>query len=139
MGLVLTIDPDSHMTDIPKHIAREQLVSIIGNLLDNAFEATLAHKGAGGEVGLTMTDLGNDLIFEIEDQGAGIPLEEQGRIFKRGVSTKDEPGHGIGLHLVNQLLGRIGATVTIESGDNGGSRFTVYIPKNKPSIDLESI
>lgn len=139
MGLILSIDPESHMTDIPSHIPREQLVSIIGNLLDNAFEATLAHKGAGGEVGLTMTDLGTDLIFEIEDQGAGIPIEEQGRIFKRGVTTKDEPGHGIGLHLVHQLLVRIGATVTIEPGDNCGSRFTVYIPKNKPSVDIESI
>ena len=139
MGLALSIDPESHMTDIPSHVPRELLVSILGNLLDNAFEATFAHKGAGGEVGLTMTDLGNDLIFEIEDQGAGITLEEQGRIFKRGVSSKEEPGHGIGLHLVNQQLGRIGATVTIEPGDTGGSRFTVYIPKNKPSADLEPI
>ena len=89
LGLRLIIDSESHMTDIPAHIPRELLVSVIGNLLDNAFEATLSHTGAGGEVSLTMTDLGNDLIFEIEDQGAGIPLEEQARIFERGVSTKE--------------------------------------------------
>lgn len=135
LGLVLSIDPDSHMTDIPLHIAREQLVSIIGNLLDNAFEATLSHTGAGGAVSLTMTDLGNDLIFEIEDQGAGISPEDQERIFKKGVTSKNELGHGIGLHLVNTFLMRMGATLTIEPGENVGSRFTVYIPKNTPSFD----
>lgn len=138
LGLRLIIDSESHMTDIPAHIPRELLVSVIGNLLDNAFEATLSHTGAGGEVSLTMTDLGNDLIFEIEDQGAGIPLEEQARIFERGVSTKGEPNRGIGLHLVNQLLTRMGATIIIEPADLCGSRFTVYIPKKKPYIDPKS-
>ncbi|WP_417526734.1 ATP-binding protein [Marinomonas shanghaiensis] len=138
LGLRLIIDSESHMTDIPMHIPRELLVSVIGNLLDNAFEATLSHTGAGGDVSLTMTDLGNDLIFEIEDQGAGIPVEEQARIFERGVSTKGEPNRGIGLHLVNQLLTRMGATIIIEPADLCGSRFTVYIPKKKPSIDLKS-
>ncbi|WP_409419654.1 ATP-binding protein [Marinomonas sp. RS-M-Aa-14] len=138
LGLRLIIDSESHMTDIPANIPRELLVSVIGNLLDNAFEATLSHTGAGGEVSLTMTDLGNDLIFEIEDQGAGIPLEEQARIFERGVSTKGEPNRGIGLHLVNQLLTRMGATIIIEPADLCGSRFTVYIPKKKLSIDPKS-
>lgn len=135
LGLTLSIDPDSHMTDIPSRIPREHLVSIIGNLLDNAFEATLAHQGTSGEVSLTMTDLGNDLIFEIEDQGAGVPLAEQERIFEKGVSSKQESGHGIGLHLVYSLLTRIGGYVTIDPGDQEGSRFTVYIPKHTPSTD----
>lgn len=135
LGLLLTIDPDSHMTDIPARIPREQLVTIIGNLLDNAFEATLAHQGAGGEISLTMTDLGNDLIFEIEDQGNGIPFDEQARIFERGVSSKQESGHGIGLHLVYTLLTRLGGYVTIDPTDLGGSRFTVYIPKHAPTND----
>jgi|OM-RGC.v1.001122285 Signal transduction histidine kinase regulating citrate/malate metabolism len=139
LGLMLTIDSESHMTDIPDHIAREQLVSILGNLLDNAFEATLEHSGRGGEVTLTMTDFGNDLIFEIEDQGAGIPTELQERIFTRGVSSKNEPGHGIGLHLVHTLLQRISATVTIEPADTGGSRFTVYIPKITPSKENKTM
>lgn len=139
LGLTLSIDPESHMTDIPARIPREQLVSIIGNLLDNAFEATLAHQGAGGGICLTMTDLGNDLIFEIEDQGAGIPESEQERIFEKGVSSKGKSGHGIGLHLVYRLLARLGGTVTIDPADTGGSRFTVYIPKNAQPTSLDTI
>jgi len=140
LGLALVIDPESHMADIPPHVIREQLVSIIGNLLDNAFEATLKHSGRGGEVLLTMTDLGYDLIFEIEDHGAGITPEQQERIFEHGFSSKTEPGHGIGLHLVNTLLKRVGGSVTIEPADTGGSRFTVYIPKTNPlNADKEAI
>jgi two-component system CitB family sensor kinase len=129
LGLRLLIDPDSHMTALPEHLPREQLVSILGNLIDNALEATLTHTGTGGEVRLSMTDLGDDLIFEIEDQGPGVPEAEQLRIFGKGVSSKAEQGHGLGLHLVGTLLELLGGTVEVDSSDQGGSRFTVYLPK----------
>ncbi len=131
MGLTLVIDPESEMTTLPDKLPREQLVSIIGNLIDNALEATLKHHGNDGKVLLSMTDLGNDLIFEIEDQGPGIPLQQQDKIFEKGFSSKSNDGHGYGLHLVKNLLDKLSGTITIESGSAGGSRFTVYIPKNK--------
>ena len=129
MGLKLIIDPDSHMTDLPPHLPRENLVSILGNLIDNALEATLNHTGPGGEVSLTMTDLGHELIFEIEDQGAGIPDDMAPKIFEKGVSSKEEAGHGIGLYLVKAFLEKLNGTVTFEPGSPSGSRFIVYIPK----------
>lgn len=129
MGLTLNIDPDSQMTDIPATMPRDQLVSVMGNLLDNALEATRRHHGDGGMVHLTMTDLGHDLIFEIEDQGPGIAEQEQQRIFEKGVSSKKESGHGLGLHLVHQFVQRWGGSVTVESLQPSGSRFTLYLPK----------
>lgn len=131
MGLKLVIDQESHMTEIPLSLPREHLVTIIGNLIDNALEATLHHSGVNGEVSLSMTDLGNDLIFEIEDQGPGVSGPDQARIFERGYSSKAQEGHGIGLHLVKTLLDTLGGTVTLEPGDSVGSRFTVYIPKHR--------
>ncbi|WP_432474765.1 ATP-binding protein [Amphritea sp. HPY] len=129
MGLELIIDPESHMTELPDNLPREQLVSILGNLIDNALEATLLQQGSGGKVKLSMTDLGNDLIFEVEDQGAGISKSEEQRIFEKGVTSKTENGHGIGLHLVKSLLKNLGGHISLESGDGQGSRFIVYIPK----------
>lgn len=129
MGLTLNIDPDSQMAALPEQLPREYLVSILGNLIDNALEATLTHKGSGGEVSLSMTDLGNDLIFEIEDQGPGIRSEEQTRIFEKGFSSKSATGHGYGLHLVRSLLEKLQGTVTLEPADQQGCRFIVYIPK----------
>ncbi|MCL6414411.1 sensor histidine kinase [Aestuariirhabdus sp. Z084] len=131
MGLSLQIDPESQMKALPERLPRELLVSIIGNLLDNALEATLGHQGAGGEVGLSMTDLGNDLIFEIQDQGPGINDETLPRIFEKGFTSKQAEGHGLGLHLVRNLVDRLKGHLTIEPGDQGGSRFTLYLPKEE--------
>lgn len=133
MGMQLIIDPDSHMTEIPEQLPREHLVSIIGNLIDNALEATWEHIGSGGEVYLSMTDLGNDLIFEIEDQGPGICEHKRVQIFEKGFSSKTNEGHGYGLHLVKSLLDKLGGTVTIDPVEDSGSRFVVYIPKHNHS------
>ncbi len=129
MGLRLVIDPDSQMAQLPPELPKEQLVSALGNLIDNALEATLHHHGAEGLVHLSMTDLGHDLIFEVEDQGPGIPANQHERIFERGVSSKTESDHGIGLYLVRQFVSRCGGSVTVENLQPEGSRFTLYIPK----------
>jgi two-component system CitB family sensor kinase len=129
MGQELVIDPDSHMTDIPDPLPRDQLVSVLGNLIDNALEATRRHQGQGGQVQLSMTDLGLDLIFEVEDQGPGISFEEEARMFERGVTSKPENGHGIGLYLVRQFVERWGGSITVENLSPTGSRFTLYLPK----------
>ncbi len=130
LGLTLTIDPDSRMVDLPPELPREKLVSILGNLLDNAFEATLNHGGPQQAVTLSMTDLGDDLIFEIEDRGPGIAPCDQQRLFTKGVTSKTVPGHGLGLHLVSTQLQQLGGTLTIEAATPCGSRITVYIPKH---------
>ncbi|WP_114418948.1 ATP-binding protein [Marinospirillum perlucidum] len=132
MGLKLVIDPDSQMADLPDKLPRDQLVSVLGNLLDNALDATRQQQGEGGRVALSMTDLGHDLIFEIEDQGPGIPEDLQERIFERGYSNKPGEDRGIGLYLVRQLVERWGGSVTVESLQPTGSRFTLYLPKVPP-------
>ena len=130
MGLHLDIDPHSQMTDLPDNLPREQLVSVLGNLIDNALEATRQHTGAHGRVQLSMTDLGHELIFEVEDQGPGIAPEVHHRIFEKGVTSKAGGEHGFGLHLVAQFLDVWGGSVTVENlGTSGGSRFTLYLPK----------
>ncbi len=126
LGLQLLIDPDSHMGALPPHVPPERIVTLLGNLLDNAFEATLAAQGK--QVQLSMTDLGSDLIFEVEDQGTGVPEAERERIFQRGVSGKSS-SRGIGLHLVRQTLTQLGGEITVSETTGGGARFTAYIPK----------
>ncbi|MCO4759831.1 MAG: sensor histidine kinase, partial [Oceanospirillaceae bacterium] len=138
LGLRLKIDPESRMTELPDHLPREQLVSILGNLIDNALEATLHSDNAAGEVTLSMSDFGNDLIFEIEDQGPGIDETEQLRIFEKGVSSKAKEGRGIGLHLVKNLLDNLGGTVTVEPASQLGSRFIVYIPKQREQRSVQA-
>ncbi|MBJ7277108.1 sensor histidine kinase [Marinobacter salarius] len=136
MGLGLQIDAESRMVDIPADMPRDQLVSVLGNLIDNALEATRHQTGEGGRVQLSMTDLGHELIFEVEDQGPGIPEDSQQKIFEKGVTTKQgTEQHGYGLHLVRQFLNRWGGSITVENLPGVGSRFTLYLPKTSQGSD----
>lgn len=137
LGLRLTVDKESHMQDLPEALPREQLVSILGNLVDNALEATLDHYGPDGQVTLSFSDYGKELIFEVNDQGAGLSHQQAEAIFTRGYTTKETDGHGIGLDLVQRQVAHLGGIVTVEpnmrdkQGRLSGSRFTVYIPRAK--------
>lgn len=126
LGLHLVVDPDSHLGPLPGGITPDRLVTLIGNLLDNAFDATLA---AGGQsVNLSLTDIGQDLIIEVEDQGPGVAEEDRPRLFEKGFSRKAQ-GRGIGLHLVKEGVHQLGGEVVVENRSEGGARFTLYLPK----------
>ncbi|MGH1472496.1 MAG: ATP-binding protein [Cellvibrionaceae bacterium] len=129
MGLQLIVEEHSQLCPFSNDLPKEQIVSCLGNLIDNALEATLKHKGSGGIIYVNMTDLGDDIIFEVEDQGGGIEEAEQAHVFEKGYSSKMDENHGLGLHLVKQLMNQWGGSVTIESDMGRGSRFIVYLPK----------
>ena len=129
-----TLDPDSSLRDLPAHVAAERMVTILGNLLDNAFEAAggAASPEHPPRVRLSMTDLGRDLVLEVEDSGPGVPDTETDHIFEAGVTTKTADGHGIGLSLVARHLAALGGHVLVGRSDLGGALFTVIIPKKEP-------
>ncbi len=138
LGLELTVDAESHMVDVPNWLPREQLVTMLGNLLDNAFEATRVKRKKDNKIAasvkLTMSDYGNDLIFEIDDHGEGIPDSEKQRVFEKGVSSKAETGHGYGLYLVAEIINSLGGQISINPIQAGGTRVIVYLPKNRADL-----
>ncbi len=121
------IDPDSQLKDVPSELSREKLVTILGNLLDNAFDAALQGEHQA-KVKLSMTDVSNDLVFEVDDSGAGVPAEKSEQIFERGFTTKqNDRGHG--LYLARKALRDLGGQITLSDSDLGGALFSVFIPK----------
>jgi two-component system CitB family sensor kinase/two-component system sensor histidine kinase DcuS len=125
-----SLDSESTFTDLPSHLEREQLVTVLGNLLDNAFEAVREMGGEGG-VRLFLTDLGSDLIIEVEDSGRGVSPAVADRLFEKGVTTHRSAGRGMGLYLLRRALDALGGEITFAKGELGGALFTVIIPKNK--------
>ncbi len=123
------IDPESEMIDVPADLSREKLVTILGNLIDNAFDAAL-QSGGNAQVKLSMTDVGNDLVFEIEDSGPGIPSALTDKIFDRGFSTKQED-RGHGLHLALKALNELQGQITLNTSELNGALFSVFIPKRR--------
>jgi sensor histidine kinase regulating citrate/malate metabolism len=122
------IDQESHMTDIPDGLNRHSLVTIIGNVLSNALEAALASEKP--KVVISMSDYGNELIFEIEDSGKGIPDDMADEIFNKGISTKEKTGRGYGLYLARKSLMQLQGSVIVGKSSMGGALFIITIPKN---------
>lgn len=123
----IQVDNSSSMGVILNSAAREALVSIVGNLLDNASEAPRA-PGVLVRVSLFFTDIGDDLVFEIDDNGQGVPNALGPSVFESGVSTKGA-GRGIGLALVRHLCRQFGGEVTVEDSELGGACFVAVVKK----------
>jgi two-component system CitB family sensor kinase len=123
------IHRESSFKDIPKRINRDSLVTIIGNIIDNAMESVLQNQREEKKVTVFLTDLGEDLIIEVEDTGTGIPQEIGKKIFERGFSTKASTNRGYGLDLVKKSLEALNGHITYQTQLGKGTLFTIIIPK----------
>ena len=135
MKVEFLLDPQSSMADIPNDYNFDKLATIIANLIDNALEAAVAYRDRPACVQLFMTDIGHDLIFEIEDSGAGVGVELQETIFQQGYTSKSAEhdlnhAHGVGLYLVRRYVQQLAGELTISTGDLGGALFTLSLPKH---------
>lgn len=122
------IDPESRMVDISDSVDRHKLVTILGNLLQNAIDASLL-TSKPHRVFLSMFDFGNDLIFEVEDSGPGIDEKAATKIFEKGVSTKKGEKRGYGLYLAKKSVDALGGEIFFTEAELGGARFEFSIPK----------
>ncbi|WP_233517587.1 sensor histidine kinase [Geodermatophilus marinus] len=108
------------------------LVTVVGNLLDNAIEAALAGDPPREvEVGLEV--VGGALEVRVEDTGPGIAAADLGRVFRRGWTTKAADGapHGLGLALVAAVVRRHGGELRVRPGP--GAEFRVTLPLRSPA------
>lgn len=114
---------------------RNDLLSVIGNLVDNAVEA--CELGGHVEVLISRRDREHgawELVVEVGDDGSGVPEYDRVRVFAPGVSTKSidtrrgPAGRGIGLTLVARIVARYGGHAMIGRSEAGGALVTVTIP-----------
>ncbi|WP_409303832.1 ATP-binding protein [Peribacillus sp. SCS-155] len=132
LKIELSIDQYSSFKDVPEVISRDLLVTILGNLINNAFEAVRENGKKEKKVSLFLTDLGKDLIIEVADNGNGIAAGTEDNIFNEGFTTKSGSANaGIGLSLVRKAIDNLQGTLTYSSSREEGTVFTVSIPKGK--------
>ncbi len=116
-------------TPLVCEVYRTQFTQLIRNIIINAYQAlqstrrgvvtVTTSKGVGGWVGCA--------AVEIKDNGPGIKLEDQGRIFEPDFTTKVE-GSGLGLWLVRTQLDFIGGKIRVESEFGRGASFIITVP-----------
>lgn len=120
------IDPDSFVDPLPTHMEVTDIITIIGNLIDNAFDA-VSHQQERRVI-FSITGIGNDIIIEVEDNGIGIAEDQLDYIFYLGNSSKGE-NRGYGLFNVKQIVEFLGGTIEVKNNKNRGAIFTVFLPK----------
>ncbi len=106
------------------------LVTVVGNLVDNALDAVAGTLHARVEVELRTE--GRTVVLTVRDTGPGIPAEQRELVFTDGWSTKEAPAHrerGIGLSMVRRLAERQGGSATVGEAHGGGAEFTVVLPE----------
>lgn len=124
----LVIDENSSLAPLPAHIGLSHIITIIGNLIDNAFEAVAEQSVK--EVLFFITDMGHDIVIEVSDTGPGVPPDKMEEVFERGYSSKGMR-RGYGLANVKDSVRELGGWIELANQKTGGAVFTVFIPKEK--------
>ncbi|MGH3353097.1 MAG: ATP-binding protein [Nocardioides sp.] len=113
------------------------VVTVLGNLVDNAVDAAALVGPLDGRVGVRLTAEGETVTVRVSDTGGGVPADQVAEIFRRGFSTKprDASGRGVGLALVQLVCRARGGEVEVEnsgSAERPGAVFIATLPSAAP-------
>lgn len=111
------------------------MITIIGNLIDNAFEAVADKKMR--QVSFFITDIGHDIVIEVSDTGDGVPLDKMDTVFQRGYSSKGMK-RGYGLANVKESVNEVNGWVELTNQKRRGGIYCIYTEGeiNKGGIHL---
>lgn len=128
-GIDFHLDEEAHLGQQEATLSAD-LVTVVGNLVDNAFDAVQA----GGRVEVDIREDDHHIVVEVSDTGAGIADEDRARVFELGWTTKqgsDARSHGFGLALTRMACRRHGGTVTIDHREGAVVRAELFTDDRK--------
>ena len=124
-GIVLDIVGDLP-ADLP--VDSRDLVTLMGNLVDNAFDAVAGTRATRPQrVRVALRGGSDRLHIEVDDSGPGIAAEDRAHVLDRGWSSKADEGRGLGLAIVTQVISRHGGTIEVTDSPLGGARFVLDV------------
>jgi PAS domain S-box-containing protein len=110
---------DSGSIKIDPDLLKQSLM----NIIQNAFDAV----NKGGEVIVQYFNGRNEFIIQVSDNGIGISIEQQNKIFDLYFSTKKD-GNGLGLSISQKIISQHNGTITVSSKVNNGTTFKIILP-----------
>lgn len=128
----ITLDFDIAPSDLALIGDRVQLVSGVGNLVDNAVK----YSENGSTVTVSAVAEGDEVILTVADRGIGIPDADLERIFERFYRvdrgrSRDTGGTGLGLAIVRHVLLNHGGTIDVDSQEGVGTTFVASLPASR--------
>lgn len=122
----LEIDKESNLMALPQLMSEEELGSVIGNLIENSFDAV--NTDGTGKVFFGIYESEGRLIIEVKDNGPGIPSDIRDKIYNSGFSTK--PGQrGYGMYIVKKIIDEARGEIKLIA-DNG-TEWHVEVPMER--------
>ncbi|MBD7912806.1 ATP-binding protein [Clostridium cibarium] len=122
----LIIDENSKLTRLPEYMTSEELVSVVGNLIENSIDEV--KKDGTGEIYVKICEEENNININIKDNGAGIPESIRESIYKIGITTK-KGSRGFGMHIVKKIIDE--AKGNIDFKINRGTEWIISIPRER--------
>lgn len=129
------LDEESYLEKLPSYLEKSLFVSILGNLVTNAFEAVEHLPEHERLVRLLFVDNGHEILIEVEDTGKGLDPAILPTLFKERISTKNGNDRGYGLVKVHENVHDLQGEITMENGDFGGALFIISIPTGGNEYD----
>src|SRR5262245_1490953 len=114
-------------TPISLHCDHIRIEQVLNNLISNAIK----YSPGGGKISLSLAKAGDEALFEVSDEGMGIPREEIPYVFepfRRSRAREDIPGVGLGLSVAYRIVRAHGGRIHVESQIGKGTTFHVYLP-----------
>lgn len=127
----LTLNKKSFLPNNNDYINNQDLVTIIGNLLENSIDSINQNKNSDDkEINLFISSTNKAFIITVDDTGIGIPDKNLKKIFQRGFSTKGN-NRGVGLDLIKNIVDKKNGMINIDSEIDVGTSITIILKKNK--------
>ena len=120
-------------TDALCYADKKWTTEALGNVLDNAVK----YSPENSQIKIKVIPYESFICIQVQDQGMGIAEEEQGLVFERfyrSKSVSSEPGFGIGLYLVREVLSKQGGYVKIKSNIGKGSIVQLYLSRYEAPV-----
>ena len=128
LGIQLQVDPRSSLSGEEHMLPSGVMVTILGNLIENATESLNHSTRKQKEIHVSILENPDGLLLCVEDTGPGILPELLPYIFEPGVSTKGEAGHGLGLVQIKDLTDLYHGQIRVESEPKSGTSFFLSFP-----------
>ena len=132
LDISLVLMRNSSLPEQSRYLTTTELVTVVGNLLENAIEATGASPaGELRAVVLQLTEDEQGLMVMVSDTGVGISQEDLPHIFERGFSTKAAQGRGVGMSRIREIVEGHGGTIDVDTEPGSGTTFTIIIGRER--------
>ncbi|MCX7018804.1 MAG: ATP-binding protein [bacterium] len=130
VDLEVQLSPDVPVRRIHPDGLYKALLNLIGNAVD-------AMSGAPGRIVVSTRFDKGTICIEVEDNGKGIPKDKIGKIFLPFWTSKGSKGTGLGLPMTKKYIEDMGGTISVQSEEERGTKFTIALPSFTTQITMD--